>query len=723
MKYIKGKVRQLIYESDSGYKVGLFRVKETNDSDMEDFLNKTITFTGTFLNLNYDDNYQLFGEYVYHERFGHQYKVSNYQTILPTDTDALIEFLSSPLIKGCGHKTAVKIVDTLGVDALAKIKENPANLLLVPQLSEKKAGVIYESVIAYGHDDEVLIKLKTYGFSINEATTLLKVFGEKILELIKTNIYSLIKYIPFTKLDQIYLNSINDNEVIRIKACIIEVMNRISNNEGDTYYEIDTLVKQLKNYFNYDFTNEELKNYINPLINDSLIYNIDSSYYLAKYYQEEQQIACLMAKINLEKPSNTYLENYVHDIEDIHNVTYNEQQKSAITSSINNHVTLITGGPGTGKTTIINAICQIYITIHKLSSQEILSNIALLAPTGRAAKKISESTHLPAMTIHRYLKWNKDNNEFQVNEYNKNPHKLIIVDEMSMLDTSLFCSLLKGINSNITLILVGDPHQLPSVGPGNVLSDLINCHYFNHCPLTNIYRQTSNSYIPILAKEIRDHELDKDYLTLHDDYNFLAIPSLNIKKMLEQIIKKSLDKGLTEKDIQVLAPLYKGENGIDLLNYMLRNIFNPNKKNEIKIGDYIYKEGDKVLQLVNDPDNNVYNGDIGYINYIDKTKAEVSIDFEGNHVIYSREDMYNIKHAYVISIHKSQGSEFNHVILPMSLSYNKMLYNKLLYTAVSRAKKSIIIIGEESAFIKAINNDYSSKRLTSLISFLDVYFN
>ena len=290
-----------------------------------------------------------------------------------------------------------------------------------------------------------------------------------------------------------------------------------------------------------------------------------------------------------------------------------------------------------------------------------------------------------------------------------------------MIDTYLFDSLLKGIGHNITLVLVGDANQLPSVGPGLILNDLIDSDMFTHTTLEQIYRQSENSYIPILAKEIKEHNLREGFDMQTDDYNFMIASGLAIKEMIRKICIISREKGLTEEDIQILAPMYKGENGIDNLNVLLQEIFNPKDKNkkEIKVGDVIYREYDKVLQLVNDPDNNIFNGDIGYISSIDtimnpKKKEVFTIDFDGNEVIYTKEDLINIKHAYAISIHKSQGSEFAHVIMPISKNYYKMLYNKLIYTGVSRAKKSLVVIGEMESFIMAVNNDYSTNRKTYL---------
>ena len=589
MGYIKGKVRQLIYEGSNGYKIGLFKVKETDDEELKDFLNRTITFTGTFVELNFDDYYLFNGYYMYHERYGNQFVVKSYERILPDSKDALIEFLTSDLIKGCGVKTANKIVDILGLDALNVIKEDPNALLKIEGLSEKKAAKIYESILNYSQIDETLLKLQEYGFSIPDATKLINNFGDKILNIVKADIYSLIDYINFNKLDKIYLDKINDNIDLRIKACIIEACKRMGFNTGSTYVLFDDLLGFVNQEFNLSLDDVALDNALEALIELGSIINDNNHYYLVDVYEDEKYIAEALSSIRI---SNVKIANRedIKDLERTYDIKYNTEQKNAILSAVNNGITIISGGPGVGKTTIVNAICKLYIAKLGLNNEQILSDIALLAPTGRAAKRMSEKTNLPATTIHRFLKWNKESNEFQVNEYNKDYHKLIIVDEMSMIDNFLFASLLRGLTSNITLVLVGDYFQLPSVGPGNVLRDLILSNKFNYCPLNAIYRQTSNSYIPILASEIKDHVTDsKDFFEAKDDYNFIEVNNYQIKNTLKQIIDKAIEKGYSENDIQILAPLYKGENGIDNLNLMLRDIFNPGTKNELKFNDVIYK--------------------------------------------------------------------------------------------------------------------------------------
>ena len=721
MAKVSGKFRNFLYTGDNGYTVALFRIKKVLDDELADFLNKTITVTGSFINPNTEDTYILDGNYIEHPRYGYQLKVDSYEKTMPTDEDALIEFLSSKLIKGCGEKTAKNIVEHFGADAINVIKEDPNRLYEIKGIKESTINKIYSSICSYTNADETLVYLKKLGFSISECSLLFNKYGDGIKEIINDSFYSLLELVDFNKLDNIYINNFNPKSDERALACIIEAVKYLDISTGNTYHYKEDIYNAFINKFRFDLDKDKFDKYLNKLIKDEDLIMDDNKIYLNESYDDECIIANKLYRISKngiqDKISFSDLEHEVN----INNIIYNDEQRSAIKTALNNPITIISGGPGVGKTTIINAIVRSYMLYYKITNLDALNQIALLAPTGRAAKKLAASTQMPASTIHRFLKWNKETDDFQINEYNPNYHNLVIVDEVSMLDNHLFASLLKGLTSNIKLVLVGDVFQLPSVGPGQILFDLINSDCFPFIFLKQIYRQSENSYIPYLARDIKAKDISDNLFERKDDYSFIDVDVQNIKGTIRKICEKTKEKNINESDIQILAPMYKGENGIDNLNYIMQDFFNPKdeKKKEITYGYVTYRENDKVLQQINNPDCNVFNGDIGYIKKIEKvkdkvTKDVITIDFDGNLVEYNKEDLSMIKHAYAITIHKSQGSEFPHVIMPVCKSYNKMLYNKLIYTGVSRAKKSLIVLGEKESFIKAINNDYSTNRQTGL---------
>ncbi len=726
MNYIRGKLKKIIFHNnDTGYVVALFRIKETNEVSMLERVNKTITVTGVFTEVNIDISMTLYGKYINNERFGMQYAVDSYEIDTPTTKEAIIEFLASSFIEGCGEKTAKKIVDHFGDKTLEKIKESRDNLLEIEGMTNVRASKIFNSLQNYNKSSEAILKFQNLGFTIEECSKIYNKFKDRIDDILNDSFYDLKELIDFRKLDSIYINNFGRDNSIRIYACLLESMQILSNYTGDTYYYCDEILGTLNKEFNIVLSEEVFLEMLNNLKEEGKIYQVDQRIYLKHYYEAELNVAKNLKKIDNKIPDVIKdLETKLQDLEKRLNIDYNADQEKAIMSALENNITIISGGPGTGKTTIINAITKLYIEDKKLGPADIMEQIALLAPTGRASKKMASSTSLPAYTIHRYLKWYKDSNDFFYNEYNKTKHRLIIVDEVSMIDIDLFNALLNGISPGVKLILVGDTFQLPSVGPGLVLDDLISSDYFNFVPLNQIYRQSDNSYIPYLAKEIKNNELSEEFITKKDDYSFFQTKSTQIKDAIEQIIKISLSKKIDEHNMQILAPMYKGENGIDNLNNVLQNIYNPSSdtKNEIPYLDVVYREGDKVLQLVNDLDNNVFNGDIGFIESI--RGGKIIIDFEGNRVEYEKKNLKQIKHAYAITIHKSQGSEFEHVIMPISNSYYKMLYNKLVYTGVSRAKKTLTIVGDAYAFARAVANNYSSDRKTSLKDkIIEVYNN
>lgn len=721
MEYIKGKYKTSIFKNDSsGYQVGLFKVKESS-TELEDINGKTLTFTGYFRELNTEDTYIMYGKYVFHDRYGYQFQVSEYERCEPDSKEAVVEFLSSSFVKGCGEKTAEKIVEKLGNNAISLIKEDKNNLLKCG-ISRKSVDKIYDSIISYYNQDEIIIYLKELDFSVKEITLLLNMFGNKIKDILNNDLYSLIDFIDFKKLDKVYFHLFESTNNMRIEACVLESIKNITFESGDTYSYKDEIISYMREFFQIDVC-EIFDEIIDSLVRKRKMVVYHDKYYLYKTYHDEVYISDALYDISFYDTSCMHnFDNLLTSVEKEYNITYNEEQKNAIKTVMDNSITIITGGPGTGKTTIVNGILRMYQLINMIPDSRFNQAVALLAPTGRASKRLSETTNCGAMTIHRYLKWNHETKEFGINEYNKNEHRLIIVDEVSMIDNELMASLLHGIEHDCKIVFVGDEFQLPSVSQGNVLKDLIESDMFAHVRLKNIYRQSDNSFIPILAREIKNINIESDLHEKKDDYNFLECKKSEIKSMLSEIISMSIDKGLSEKDVQILAPMYKGENGIDNLNIILQELFNSktSKKVSVKIGPVEYREHDKVLNLVNNIDQNIFNGDIGYIKKINEKNSQefMVVDYYGNQVTYKREEVGTLRHAYAMTIHKSQGSEFNHVIIPITKEFNRMLYNKLLYTGVSRAKKSLVLIGDIEAFLYAVNNSYSVERKTSLTEFI-----
>lgn len=723
MSYIKGKYSTEIYANkDNGYTVGVLKIIET---DVTELKNKaTVYFVGTFIDLKKGRNYKMNGELILHKKYGLQFNVETYENLIPEKKDELVEFLSSDLFP-IGEKTAQKIVDKFKEKTIEVILENPNSLLLIPRLKQDKINKIHEILKNYQSTSQIVIELTKMGFNTKDSLSILNKYREKSLDKINENIYSLIDEFEFNfkMVDEIAINNnIDENDERRISALIIYILNEITFSNGDTYSFIEEIYSKVFEYVELDI--DKLEYELIKLNKLGKIIIKDNRYYLKELYEAENYIADRLCFLNdMKVRSLPKLEEKLESLEEKNNISYDEIQKKAIIKAINNNLTIITGGPGTGKTTIIKAIVNLLVSTCKIKVDE----IALLAPTGRASKKIMETTGMPAYTIHKYLGWDKEKNTFRVDEYHPNNEKYIIVDETSMIDTILMSSLLKGIRRDAKLILVGDYFQLPSVSQGQVLKDLIESDSLDVIKLNRLYRQNEDSYIINLAYEIKDKEINEYFTNKKDDYNFIMCENEYVLSNINEIVNKAIKKGFDDRTIQVLAPMYKSLNGIDSLNKSLQLIFNPfdPEKNEITIGEVTYRENDKVLQLVNDPDNNVFNGDIGYIiSIITKNKTtEITVDYDGNFVTYQKDKFSNFRHGYAISIHKSQGSEFNMVIIPFVNSFKRMLYNKLIYTAVTRAKNKLILIGDPNSFIYGVKNDYIDNRKTSLKEFIENKYN
>ena len=711
--YILGNIKRIIFESDTGpYKVGIFKVKETNDEEYKEYVNKVIGFTGSFNEINFEVDYKFYGKMVNHPKYGIQFNVETYEITVPSDVDSLIIYLSSGLFKGIGVTLAKKIVDKYKTDTINIIKNDYEKLLLIKGMTDKKAKMLHDKIVENEIIQDLVIKLNTIGFNVKEALDLISFYGLSLMSIIEENIYKLNDIISFDKLDLIYLKDHDELSKIRIKALIEHVINLMCYESGDTLIEKEELFLRLKKYFKSTFTIDIFISHINELLDEKRLFELNNLVTLMNFYKTEKFIYTEINRINNLRNiiGEEKLNNFISIYEKENKITFNQEQIDAIKGSIINNFYIITGGPGTGKTTIIKAIVDYFLDVGKVKEND----IALLAPTGRSAKRMSESVNLNASTIHKFLKWNKETSKFQIDEYNKTHEKIIIVDEASMIDIFLFSSLLKGIKLNAKLILIGDANQLPSIGPGDVLNDLLHLNNIKCKSLNVIYRVKKGSNISFLADDIKNKKLF-DKIENYDDFKFIESNDDNISIYLKNICENFKKSKINIDNFQILVPMYKGQNGIDNLNIMLSDIFNP-KEEKYQIGDKFYKEKDKVIQLVNDIDNNVFNGDIGYIKEIRKenNKTIITIDYMGNLVQYTNGEFDKFNLAYAISIHKSQGSEYDNVVIILARSFRRMFYNKLIYTAVTRAKSSLYIIGSLDSFNQSIKTLYADNRNTYL---------
>lgn len=722
--YIQGKYTKCIFKNNTGYNIGVFRVSDSNDPSLADYIGRSITFTGYFHELNEIDTYMFYGKLVTHEKYGEQFQVESYERCMPEEKDSIVEFLTSGLFKGIGEAKAKKIVDVLGKDTLKIILETPDNLLLIPSISKKNVDTLHNKLKEYEASYETIMYLSDMGFSTKDSMIIYNMYKKDTKKVIEEDIYKLIEDINeiyFKKIDVIALkNGVKKDDLIRVKASLLYIMDEVSNTFGHSYYFREELLNYLPRVLGVNISDELFDECINNLVDDLKIIIKEDRFYLREMYEAETLIVKRFRLLNSNKEVvDKRLDSMILELEDFFDIKYNSCQLDAIKKSYMKDFLIITGGPGTGKTTIMKGIVELYRLMEKLSYEKLNEKLALLAPTGRAAKRMSETTGMPASTIHRFLKWSRDTNKFQVNEYNRSKVEFVIIDEASMIDTYLMASLLKGISSNCKVILVGDDHQLPSVGPGQVLHDLIESHALQVVELTELYRQGIDSNIISLAYDIRNQSVNKDIFNVDDDLTFIECRDNEVIPNICEICNTYKD--LNYKKFQILAPMYKGLNGIDAINKNVQDIFNSKSKTkkEKVIGEFNFREDDKVIQLTNMPDDNVYNGDIGIIDRIQSSpKSEIHIDFDGNLVKYTPANFINFRSAYSISIHKAQGSEFDVVVIPLVNAYNKMLYQKLIYTGVTRAKKKLYIVGDFSALVRASRNTSDDIRRTTIKNYL-----
>lgn len=732
-RYIKGRLLYTIFHNEQEhFSIAKIKIEETN----EEYEEKEIVAKGYFSNLQEHTTYYFYGELERHVKFGLQYRVVSYQTALPDTRDGLIAYLSSDLFYGIGKKTAEKIVDQLGESAISKILNDPDVLQQVPGLSSDTAEKLRESLQINQGFEHVMIYLSKYEIGLKMAQKVFEQYKEDAIHKLEEDPYQFVFDIEgfgFQTADRIaQKNGLAPDHPNRIRAGCMYVLQQ-SQQEGHVYLPRDILIPKVSSLLTDQiFINDShIIERLESLNTEKKLIVQNNRVYLPSLYYAEDGFAShlqrvIQHKVEEEAPVAEIMK-ITGEIEENEALSYGKDQFQAIEKAIHSKVMILTGGPGTGKTTVIKAILTVYAKIHGVSldpedyQKKSDYPFILTAPTGRAAKRLTESTGLPAETIHRLLGWNGADG-FDKDENEQLEGKFLIVDEFSMVDIWLANQLFKAIPNDMQVLLVGDEDQLPSVGPGQVLSDLLCIEQIPQVTLNEVYRQKEGSKIIQLAHQIKLDQITMDDLKNDQDFSFISCYEYQVLDAIATIFERAYEKGIDLKNMQVLAPMYRTKAGITAINNQLQQLINPktDKKRQVTVGDAVYRVGDRVIQLVNQPEDGVYNGDIGEIVAIFKAEEnkekieQLVIQFDEKEIAYERSDYTNFMHAYCISIHKSQGSEFPIVILPVVSVHHRMLRKNLLYTAITRSKESLIIIGEKDAFLKGVGTEDTNNRYTTL---------
>jgi len=738
-QFMKGRHLVTIFHNEENmYSVVRIRLDETNLNYDE----QEAVVTGYFPRIHEHETYIFYGVLKEHPRFGLQFQVNHFRKDLPQSKEGIVAYLSGDMFKGIGKKTAESIVETLGENAISKILAQPSVLDNIPRLSGEKAKALYDTLLENEGLEQVMIALNQYGFGPQLSMKIYQMYKQDTVSVIQNNPYKLVEDIEgigFGRADELgFQLGISGGHPDRIKAACLYCLDTQCMQDGHVYMEAEELLESVQRLLEenkrdvIEFT--DISSEIIKLEAERKIVVEETRIYLPALYFSEKGIVMniqrLLQQTEYEDqfPESEFLL-ALGELEERLGVTYAPAQKEAIQTALQSPMLILTGGPGTGKTTVIKGIVELYSELHGVSmnikdykKDEEPFPFVLAAPTGRAAKRMAESTGLPAVTIHRLLGWNGSEG-FAHDADNPIEGRIVIIDEMSMVDTWLAHQLLKALPEHSQLILVGDEDQLPSVGPGQVLKDLLASKAIPTIALQHIYRQADGSSIIELAHEMKKGHVPHDVTKQQVDRSFIRCQQSQMADVIKQVVQNARKKGYSSRDIQVLAPMYKGPAGIDILNKMLQEVLNGDsekKRRELQFGDVVYRTGDKVLQLVNQPEEGVFNGDMGEIVTIIFAKEntdhvdKVVISFEGIEVTYTKQDLNQITHAYCCSIHKSQGSEFPIVILPVVRSYYRMLRRNLLYTAITRSKDFLIICGEEEAFRLGVERNDETQRRTTL---------
>ncbi|MDN6030103.1 MAG: ATP-dependent RecD-like DNA helicase [Lactococcus plantarum] len=724
--YFSGTVEAIFFSNPANfYKVLLVEITDTN----AEFTGDEIVVNGIIGDVIEGDSYKFYGELTNHPKYGEQLKVSTYEKDVPTSGAGLVKYLSSEHFPGIGKKTAEKIVEIFPEDTIDHILEAPDQLSGILS-AQKLTGFVKRLSENHGME-KILSKLAVYELPSKINFQIYELYKETTLDVIKENPYQLvldIKGIGFKKADKIAEDEgISATSDARIQAGLMHTVITHAMEFGDTYIEARDLLEKtidlLESSRNVEILADQVATNINVLLAEGRLQAQDTKLFDNGLYFAEEGIYQRLDKLTNGIPTKLDQERFetiMTEVETTLDIQYDSLQKEAIFKALTHQFFILTGGPGTGKTTVIKGIIQAYALLNKLDLNpdnytDDVFPIVQLAPTGRAARRMNELTGLPSATIHRQLGLNSDD---QPDDFgNDLSGSLLIVDEFSMVDTWLANKLFAAILPSMTVILVGDADQLPSVGPGQVFADLLRISDFASVRLDKIFRQGEGSTITSLAHSIKDGHLPADFIAKKADRSYIESKAVNIANYIEQIAKAWLKRGNDPFDLQVLIPMYKGIAGINQVNKSLQNLFNPlAERLEFNFQDTIFRQADKVLHLVNEASLDVFNGDIGVITdlvpakYTESKQDEIIMSFDGNEVIYPRAEWYKITLAYAMSIHKSQGSEFPTVIVPMVASYNRMLERNLLYTAVTRAKQSLILLGEVTSFQTAVTRQGANRK-------------
>ena len=727
MEVLSGLVESILFKSDdTGYVVAKVEVNK-----------EIIAIVGTLPFLKESQHVKLKGQWVLHKQFGRQFKVEEYEEVLPDSIDGIIKYLSTGVIHGIGPVTAKKIVAAFGEKTLDIMDNNIERLKEIEGIGQKKFEIIYESYIEQKDLKDIMIYFQGHGITPNQCIKIYKKFGPMSKDIVCENPYILsdeISGIGFMTADKIAKNiGVESTSDFRIQSGIKYVLNQFSS-AGNTYMPKEELIKEVTNVLNIEKELVEENVYNAALENKIKIEKINEieAVFSLPYYYCELGVTNKIITLSIEnfRTINTDVEFEVEEFEKNNNIKFADAQREAIIGAFDNGIEIITGGPGTGKTTIIKSIIEIY--------EKNKMRVLLAAPTGRAAKRLSESTGREAKTIHRLLEVGTSDDEksfFGKGEGSPLEGDVIIIDEASMIDIMLMHSLLKAIELGTRVIIVGDVDQLPSVGPGNVLKDLIESNFIKVVRLNAVFRQGKESLIVTNAHKINNGEMpclnrrDGDFFFDNKEDNEEILDTIVdlINRRLPRF-NKSWDR---LKDIQILTPMRKGILGVQNLNNKLQEILNPpspNKK-EKEVKEIIFREGDKVMQTKNNyqiewfringyGDNEgkgVFNGDMGFIESINETDKTVTVIFDDERkVIYDYIYLDELDLAYAITIHKSQGSEFKVVITPAFMGSPFLMNRNLLYTGITRAKELVVVVGKPKALKYMVDNTNSNERYSSL---------